>query len=111
MSNLSRFMHTAREILDDADRKKTGDHKPPFFTRTTWLFAELELLAMRSEENIFTRIKVARLSKEVTALVPLLDLLDANTGMMESGPRRLQRAHLVVWIKEQIARETSNAGR
>lgn len=109
MSNLSRFMHTAREILDDADRKKCGHDMAPFFVRTTWLFAELEELATPAEASIFVRIKVARLSKAVLALGPLLDLIDANTAAMESGRARHERGQLVAWIREQIIKETTNA--
>lgn len=109
MSQLTRFMHTARAVLAEADRKASGNDRVPFFVRTTWMFVELEELATASEANIFMRIKVARLGKEVAALVPLLDLIDANTHAMGAGQLRHQRGQIVIWIKEQIIREASNA--
>ncbi|MCC8963720.1 hypothetical protein H8A95_15730 [Bradyrhizobium sp. Pear76] len=108
MSTLSRMLTTATAILAEQDQDAGRKDQPPFFLRTTWLFAELELLAPPVEENIFQRIKIARLSKDVAALGPLLDLVDANTGVMEDGRRKHERKQLVSWIREQIAREVPN---
>lgn len=105
MNTLSRMLTTATAVLAEQDQRAGHRDQPPFFLRTTWLFAELELLAPPAEENIFKRIKIARLSKDVAALGPLLDLIDANSGVMEDGRRRHERKQLVAWIREQIARE------
>ncbi|MCC8949319.1 hypothetical protein H8A97_30510 [Bradyrhizobium sp. Arg62] len=108
MNTLSRMLTTATAILAEQRQRVGQKDQPPFFIRTTWLFAELELLAPPAEENIFQRIKVARLSKDVAALGPLLDLIDTNTGVMEDGQRRHEREQLVGWIREQITREITN---
>jgi hypothetical protein len=112
MSSLSQFMHTARAILDEQDRKAAAPAKdqPPFFVRTTWLFAELELLAPPSEEEIFKGMKIARLGRDIKAVLPLLDQIEANTKAMDAGQRRHEREQLVTWIREQIGREPGHGG-
>jgi hypothetical protein len=111
MSALNRFMHTARVILDEKDREAaTTKEQPPFFVRTTWLFAELELLAPPSEEEIFKQMKIARMNRDVGAVLPLLDQIEANTKAMDAGQRRHERQQLVTWIREQIAREPGHGG-
>ncbi|QOZ25327.1 hypothetical protein XH93_18300 [Bradyrhizobium sp. CCBAU 51753] len=105
------MLTTATAILAEHDQRAAPPARkdqPPFFIRTTWLFAELELLAPPAEENIFKRIKIARLSKDVASLGPLLDLIDSNTAVMEEGQRKHERRQLVGWIREQIAREVTN---
>lgn len=102
MSNLSRMLQTTRAILDEQAPKQ----QPPFFTRTTWLFAELEELATPAEASLFRDIKIARLNSYVAALLPPLDRLDASTALMEPGRLRHERGQLVKWIREQIERET-----
>jgi len=103
MSALSQFMHTARTILDEQDRA-ASKAQPPFFTRTTWLFAELEELALPGEIKLFIGMKVARLHGDIAGVGRLVDKIHANSATMESS-RRHQRQQICGWIKEQIARE------
>lgn len=108
MSALSQFMHTARAILDEKDRAATKD-QPPFFVRTTWLFAELEELALPGEANtLFAALKVARLRQSIASVAPLLATIEANTAAMEIGRHRHERSQLALWIREQIEREPTN---
>lgn len=104
MSQLSRFMATARDILDEQDRKATPKAQPPFFVRTTWLFAELEELALSSEAGIFQAIKVARLGSDLQA-IPLLIAQIRSSSCGLPGRQHYERRQLCDWIKEQIERE------
>lgn len=104
MSHLSRMMHTARVILDEQDRK-AGKAQPPFFVRTTWLFAELEELGTAVEASLFAEIKIARLSNEIGALSGPLTQIETITALMPSGRQRHERGQLTTWIREQIERE------
>jgi hypothetical protein len=105
MSSLSRFMAAARTILDEKDRAAAPKPQPPFFVRTTWLFAELEELGLPNEPNIFAALKVARFRNNVAGVVPLLNLIEANTATVADGRKRHERKQLCGWIKEQIERE------
>lgn len=105
MSNLSRMLHTTRAILDEQDRKAGRKDQPPFFIRTTWLFAELEELADPGEADIFAAMKVARLRQNVAGAAALLNLVAANNETIADGRRRHERRQLCGWINEQIARE------
>ncbi len=104
MSNLSRFMSTARAVLDEKEKLQ---NQPPFFVRTTWLFAELEELALHGEaETLFAALKVARLRHNVESVLPLLAKIEANTvAVLEPGPKRHQREQLARWIRDQIEKE------
>jgi hypothetical protein len=101
MSALSRFMSTARGILDE---KPVPKAQPPFFVRTTWLFAELEELARPEEVETFLAIKVARLGCDIVAAGRLVDQIHAGSAMLDVAQRH-QRQQICGWIKEQIARE------
>jgi hypothetical protein len=103
MSAFSRFMSTAREILDEKDRAARTD-QPPFFVRTTWLFAELEELALPDEIETFIAIKVARLQCDIAQSGRLVDQIHASSVAM-TNPQRDQRQKICGWIKDQIARE------
>ncbi len=98
MSALSRFMSTAREILDE----KARQDRPPFFVRTTWLFAELEELATPDEVETFVAMKVARLRGDIAGVGRLVDQVHANSA---TGAQRHQRQQICGWIKGQIERE------
>lgn len=102
MSALSRFMTTAREVLDEQERPKT---QPPFFTRTTWLFAELEELALPVEASLFAAMKIARLSNDIGGLTGPLTQIETITALMPAGRQRHERQQLTVWVREQIKRE------
>ena len=104
MSALSRFMSTARNILDVKDKPPRKD-QPPFFVRTTWLFAELEELAMPEEVETFMAIKVARLQGDIAQAGRLVDQIAANSEPLTDGRQRHERKQLCAWIKEQIERE------
>src|SRR5260370_26810839 len=101
MSALSRFMSSAREILDE----KARQDRPPFFVRTTWLFAELEELALPDEVETFIAIKVARLRGDIAGAGRLVDQIAVNSEPMTEGRQRHERKQLCAWIKEQIERE------
>ena len=105
MSALTRFMSTATAILDLQDHKAERKDQPPFFTRTTWLFAELENLAEPDETSIFEAIKVARHRQNIDGCGKLLDLIEANNETIADGRKRHERRQLCKWIREQIARE------
>jgi hypothetical protein len=105
MSALSRFMSTARAVLDGQDRKAEPKAQPPFFVRTTWLFAELEELAMPEEVETFMAIKVARLHGDIAGASRLVDQIAANSEPLTDGRQRHERNQLCAWIKEQIERE------
>ena len=110
MSALSKFMHTAHAILDEHQRKASPNaDQPPFWTRTTWLFAELEELALPNETNIFAALKVARIRNITASVGPLLKLIETNTGVMPPGRERHQRGQLCTWIREQVAKEIPDA--
>ena len=111
MSNLSRFMSTARAVLDEKDRKAApvNPSQPPFFVRTTWLFAELEELARPDEAAIFTAIRLARLSNNVAAVVPEISQFKSNTMTLTDGRQRHERNQLCAWIIEQVEREVPHA--
>lgn len=102
MSALRDFMTTATSILDE---QATPKLQPPFFVRTTWLFAELEELADPGEADIFAAMKVARLRQNVAGVGKLVDLIAANNETMTDGRQRHERRQLCNWIKEQIKRE------
>lgn len=101
MSALSRFMTAAHAILDERDARKD---QPPFFVRTTWLFAELEELAQPDEADIFTAIKVCRLRGDIAHVSRLVDKLHANSATLQD-PQRHQRQQICGWIKDQISKE------
>jgi hypothetical protein len=101
MTPLTQFMTTATAILDERDRKLG---QPPFFTRTTWLFAELEELALPGEIEIFVGMKVARLRGDIIGAGRLVDQVHAASANLE-GVQRRQRQQICGWIKEQIRRE------
>jgi hypothetical protein len=105
MSNLSRFMSTARDILDEKDRVAEPKAQPPFFIRTTWLFAELEELALPEEAEVFTAIKLARLRNKIAEIVPLISQIKSDNLRMTDGRQRHERNQLCAWIIEQIERE------
>jgi hypothetical protein len=105
MSALSRFMTTTRNIRDEQDRKAARTDQPPFFVRTTWMFAELEELSLLGEANIFAAMKIARLRQNVAGIGKLVDLIIANNEILTDGRQRHERRQLCAWIKEQIARE------
>lgn len=105
MSALSQFMHTARQVLDEQDRKASGKDQPPFFVRTTWLFAELEELGTTVEASLFVEIKIARLGNDIGALSSPLTQIETITALMPSGRQRHERGQLTTWIREQIERE------
>lgn len=107
MTALKQFMTTATAILDEQDRKAARKDQPPFFIRTTWLFAELEELALADETVLFTSIKIARLSGDIAATGRLVDHVLANTEPLPAGRKRHERRQLCGWIKEQIAREST----
>lgn len=107
MSNLSRMMTTVTAILGEQDRKAARADQPPFFLRTTWLFACLEELAAPDEVAIFTAIKVARLSNNIAAVVPEVSRIKSNTMTMTDGRRRHERNQLCGWVIEQVEREVS----
>lgn len=104
MSPLTRFMTAARGILDEQDRKAARTDRPPFFIRTTWLFAELADLRQPSEADTFKAITVARLSGDVAAIGRLVDQVHANSEAL-TGVQRHQRQQICGWIKDQIKRE------
>ncbi len=105
MSTLTRFMTTATSILDEQDRNAARKDQPPFFVRTTWLFAELEELAEPGEVQIFTAIKIARHRQNIAGIGRLLELIDANSAALADGRKRHERRLMCVLIREQIARE------
>lgn len=105
MSPLSRFMSTTTAILDEQYPKCARPDQPPFFVRTTWLFAELEELAEPGEAQIFTAIKVARHRQNIAGIGKLLELVDVNSAVLADGRKRHERGQLCKWIREQIARE------
>jgi hypothetical protein len=108
MSAISRFMSTARAILDEQDRKAApvvNPNQPPFFLRTTWLFAELEELAQPDEAAIFTGIRLARLSNNIAAVIPEISQIRSNTMTLTDGRKRHERNQLCAWIIEQVERE------
>lgn len=105
MSPLTRFMTTATAILDEQDRKAAAKVQPPFFVRTTWLFAELEELSTQDEAPIFYAIKLARLSNNVAAVVPEISRFKSNTTTMTDGRQRHERNQLCAWVIEQVERE------
>lgn len=103
MSNLSRFMSTARTILDEKDGTASKS-QPPFFVRTTWLFVELETLALSSEADIFEAIKVARLRGDIGAIpLKVAQIRSSSEGL--KGQQHYERRKLCDWIIEQIERE------
>jgi hypothetical protein len=105
MSAISQFMHAAREILDEQDRR-ANPNQPPFFVRTTWLFVELEELALPGEAATFEAIKVARLSGDIAQCSRLVDQVHAASEDRAGANQRHQRQQICGWIKEQIKRET-----
>lgn len=105
MSALSQFMHTARAVLDEQDRKAANPDQPPFFIRTTWLFVELEELALPIEASLFDEIKIARLNNDLCALSGPLIQIETITALMPSGRQRHERSQLTTWIRDQIKRE------
>lgn len=105
MSQLSRFMTAARTILDEKDRAAAPKQQPPFFVRTTWLFAELVDLALPEEATTFKAITVARLEGDIETVGRLVDQIAANSETMTDGRKRHERRQLCGWIKEQIERE------
>lgn len=104
MSPLTRFMNTAREILDEQDRKAARTDQPPFFIRTTWLFAELAELRLPDEADTFKAITVARLGGDIAGIGRLVDQVHANSEAL-TGAHRHQRQQICGWIKDQIRRE------
>src|SRR6266849_1235351 len=100
MSALSRFMSTARAILEEKDRLAIKE-QPPFFVRTTWLFGELEELALPQEADTFKAIKIARLGGDIASLGRLVDQLVSNSEPITDGRQRHERRQLCAWIKEQ----------
>ncbi|CAN7381282.1 hypothetical protein LJR220_003391 [Bradyrhizobium sp. LjRoot220] len=104
MSQLSRFMSTARAVLDEQDRAKVNPNQPAFFVRTTWLFAELAELAQPGEAETFKAITIARLGGDIAACGRLVDQVHAASSSMD-GAMRNQRQQLCGWIKDQIKRE------
>jgi hypothetical protein len=105
MSHLSRFMSTARTILDEKDQAAAPKAQPPFFVRTTWLFAELEELALPNEAEIFAAIKIARLGNKIAEVIPLISRIKSGNLRMDDGRKRHERNQLCGWIIEQIERE------
>jgi len=111
MSALSRFMSTARAILDEKERAAAvptdpKKDQPPFFVRTTWLFAELAELAQPEEAEMFQAITVARLGGDIGQCGRLVDQIAANSEPLTDGRKRHERKQLCGWIKEQIERES-----
>jgi hypothetical protein len=104
MSALSQFMHTARAVLDEQDRKANLD-QPPFFVRTTWLFTELEELALPAEAATFEAIKGARFLRDIDGVGRLVDQVHAGSAGLEASQCH-QRQQICGWIKDQIKRET-----
>jgi hypothetical protein len=102
MSNLSRMMSTARAVLDEKDKARTD--QPPFFVRTTWLFAELADLALPSETETFKAITIARLGGDIGQVGRMVDQVHAGSATMDEA-RRHQRQQICGWIKDQIRRE------
>ncbi len=106
MSALSRFMTNARAVIERHDRKAAPPKQQPlFFVRTTWLFAELEELALPEEIETFMAIKIARLQRDIAQCGPLVDQIAANSEQLTDGRQRHERKQLCAWIKEQIERE------
>ncbi len=106
MSAVGRFMTAASAILGEQDRKAVAQ-RPPFFLRTTWLFAELEELSTPDEAPIFAALKIARLSNNVAAVVPEVSRVKSNTMTLADGRQRHERNQLCAWIIEQVERETA----
>lgn len=104
MSALSRFMSTARQVLDEQDRK-ASKAQPPFFVRTTWLFTELELLVLPGEHAAFKEMQIARLHGDIAQAERLVAQVLATTEAMPAGRERHERQQLCGWINEQIERE------
>lgn len=104
MSNLSRFMSTARAVLDERDRKAANPDQPAFFVRTSWLFAELEELALSSETETFAAIKVARLGGDIAHCGRLIAQIRTSSETLP-GQQHYERRQLCDWIKDQIKRE------
>ncbi len=102
MSAPAHFMSTARAILDERDVRKD---QPPFFIRTTWLFAELEELALPGEIETFIAIKVSRLRGDIAGAGRLVDRIHAASVNLDSVQGH-QRRLICGWIRQQIARET-----
>lgn len=105
MSHISRFMATARTILDEKDRAVAPKAQPPFFVRTTWLFAELAEMAHPDEAATFKAITVARLGGDIEAIARAVDQIRVTTEAMPGGRQRHERKQIVSWINDQIARE------
>src|SRR5258708_33918815 len=95
MSTLSRFMSTAREILDE----KARQDRPPFFVRTTWLFAELEELATPDEVETFVAMKVARLRGDIAGVGRLVDQVHPKSATR--APRH-QRQQVCGWTQGTV---------
>jgi len=105
MSAVTRFMQTAAAataILDERDRRA---EQPPFFTRTTWLFAELVDMALPAEADIFKAITIARLHGDVAQIGRLVDQVHAGSVAIDDPGKRHQRQQICGWIKDQIRRE------
>lgn len=103
MSALTSFMRTATAVLYERDRRA---EQPPFFTRTTWLFAELAELALPDETEIFKSITVARLQGDVAQIGRLVNQVHACSGDLADAGKRHQRMQICGWIKDQVRRET-----
>jgi hypothetical protein len=95
MSPLSKFMHTARTVLDDHERMAPSPDRPPVFVRTNYLYVEIdeaiELCARLSHEA-----KIARLKTDI-----------AETKRLTAEIARVSRqlTKLCAWADEQFKRE------
>lgn len=83
MSPLSRFMHTARQILQahEAERVAPAPSRPPVFVRTNWLFVEVDE-AIVLAAVLAARIKEARLANDVAAAAQHAQALAAITRQL-----------------------------
>lgn len=101
MSLLSRFMQTARSILDTPDDKRVAPnpHQPPIVVRTNFLFVEIDE-ALTKGTVIADRIKRARLNNDVTRM------RDLNK---ELGTLLRQAGQLAVWAEEHFQRDYGDA--
>lgn len=85
MSDLSRFMTTARALL--------ANDRPPVFVRTTWLFTEIDE-ALEKATQISVKLKVARLCHQ--------DAIEASRLNAELALIIKQVAQLCTWANEQF---------
>jgi hypothetical protein len=97
MSALSRFMSTARHILDQNDREASPPRKeqPPVFIRTTWLYVEIDEGIERAK-TLSQQIKIARLNSDTAEVRRLTNQIIRTVT---------QVAEICNWADEQFQRE------